>query len=97
MNVDDVLRDGVTGTICARDDSSLPVTPVSPAATSPVLTGSSECPYWILKLMAEEEAQKPLKERIEEKIRGWIDDLAEAIEGLVAPAPEPIPIPIKRP
>ncbi len=47
--------------------------------------------------MAEEEAQKPLKERIEEKIRGWIDDLAEAIEGLVAPAPEPIPIPIKRP
>jgi hypothetical protein len=46
--------------------------------------------------MKDEDARKPLKERIEEKVRDLWDDLAEALENIIVPAPEPVPIPVRK-
>ena len=36
--------------------------------------------------------KKPLTDRIKERLRDWVDDLVDSLEGLVMPQPEPIPV-----
>jgi hypothetical protein len=46
--------------------------------------------------MAKQQDRKPFIERIQDRIRDFLDGLAEAIDSVIAPPPQPVRIPIKR-
>jgi hypothetical protein len=41
--------------------------------------------------MTEQRSKKPIAERIKDKIRDLLDELVEALDGLLQPQPVPIP------
>jgi hypothetical protein len=43
-----------------------------------------------------QDRKKPLIERIQDRIRDFLDGVAEAIDSLIAPPPQPVRIPIRR-
>ena len=40
----------------------------------------------------DERRKKPLRDRIEERLRDLVEDVVGALEGLVVPQPEPVPV-----
>jgi len=42
--------------------------------------------------MSDQRSRKPITERIKDKIRGLLDELVEAIDGLLQPPPQPVPV-----
>jgi len=42
--------------------------------------------------MSDQRSRKPITERIKDKIRGLLDELVEAIDGLLQPQPQPVPV-----
>ena len=46
--------------------------------------------------MSDQRSNKPIAERIKDKIRGLLDELVEAIDGLLQPQPQPVPVRSRR-
>lgn len=44
----------------------------------------------------ERRKEKPLRDRIKERLRDLVDDVVGALEGLVVPQPEPVPVPVRQ-
>jgi hypothetical protein len=40
--------------------------------------------------------EKPLRERVKDRLRDFIGDLAEVLGGMLLPEPQPVRIPIRR-
>ena len=66
-----------------------------PPAALPRLTPSGEGPYWFCRRMGNDE-QKPLTDRIKEKLSELVDELLAGVESIVRP-PKLIPIPVRKP
>ncbi len=45
----------------------------------------------------QQRSKRPFAERIKDKIKTLLDDLVEALDGILEPEPQPVPVRVPRP